>query len=57
MAKPNLPLAEIIRKFVTRTHLKNVDQGSWQGAVWRKSGAYTIVCEHFEPSRNTAMST
>jgi hypothetical protein len=38
------------------THLKNVDQGSWQGAVRRKSAAYTLVCEHFEPSRNTAMS-
>jgi hypothetical protein len=38
-----------------RTHLKNVDQGSGQGAVRRKSGAYTLVCEHFEPSRNTAL--
>jgi hypothetical protein len=36
---------------------KNVDQGSWQGAVRRKSGAYTVVCEHFEPIRNTAMGT
>jgi hypothetical protein len=42
---------------ITRTHLKNVDQGSWQGAVRRKSAAYTLVCEHFEPIRNTAMST
>jgi hypothetical protein len=32
-------------------------QGSGQGADWRKSGAYTLVCEHFEPSRNTAMDT
>jgi hypothetical protein len=40
-----------------RTHLKIVDQGSWQGAVLRKSGAYTLVCEHFKPIRNTAMST
>jgi hypothetical protein len=39
------------------THLKKVDQGSGQGAVRRKSGAYTLFCEHFEPSRNTAMST
>jgi len=34
---------------------KNVDQGSWQGAVRRKSAAYTLVCEHFEPSRKIAM--
>jgi hypothetical protein len=40
-----------------RTHLKKVDQGSCQGAGRRKSGAYTLVCEHFEPIRNTAMST
>jgi hypothetical protein len=32
-----------------------VDQGSWQGAGRRKRGAYTIVCEHFEPIRNTAI--
>jgi hypothetical protein len=38
-----------------RTHLKNVDQGSGQGAGRLKSGAYTLVCEHFEPVRNTAM--
>ena len=44
-------------KIIYRTHLKNVDKGSWQGADRRKSGAYTIVCEHFEPGRNTAMST
>ena len=30
---------------------------SSKGAVRRKSGAYTVVCEHFEPIRNTAMST
>jgi hypothetical protein len=35
--------------------LKNVDQGSGQGAGRRKSGTYTLVCEHFEPVRNTAM--
>jgi hypothetical protein len=40
-----------------RTRLKNVDQGSWQGADRRKSGAYTLVFEHFEPNRNTAMGT
>jgi hypothetical protein len=38
-----------------KTHCKNVDKGSWQGAVRRKSGAYTLVCEHFEPSRNAVM--
>jgi hypothetical protein len=43
-------------KIICRTHLKNVDKGSWQGADRRKSGAYTIVCEHFEPGRNTAIS-
>jgi hypothetical protein len=49
-----------------RTHLKNVDQGSGQvsdpelavgGAGRRKSTAYTVVCEHVEPIRNTAMGT
>ena len=40
-----------------RTHIKNVDKGSGQGAARRESGAYTIVCEHFEAFRNTAMST
>jgi 3-methyladenine DNA glycosylase Tag len=44
-------------KILNRMHLKKVDQGSEQGAVWRKSGAYTIVFEHFEPNRNAAMST
>jgi hypothetical protein len=34
---------------------KIVDRGSGQGAGWRKSGAYTAVCEHFEPARNTAL--
>jgi hypothetical protein len=51
---------------LARTHLKNVDQGSGQvvdpelavgGAGRRKSGACTVVCEHFEPTRNTAMGT
>jgi hypothetical protein len=41
----------------TRTHLKNVDQGSGQGAGRGKSAAYTVVCEHFEPTRNAAMGT
>jgi hypothetical protein len=41
----------------TRTHLKNVDQGSGQGAGRQKSAAYTAVCEHFEPIRNAAMET
>jgi hypothetical protein len=34
---------------------KIVDWGSEQGAGWRKSGAYTVVCEHFEPFRNAAL--
>ncbi|MBW2174078.1 MAG: hypothetical protein JRF64_05435 [Deltaproteobacteria bacterium] len=42
---------------VTTSHLKNVDQGSGQGAGRRKSAAYTVVCEHFEPTRNAAMGT
>jgi hypothetical protein len=41
----------------TKTHLKNVDQGSGQGAGRLKSGAYTAVREHFEPLRNTALGT
>ena len=41
----------------TRTHLKNVDQGSGQGAGRRKSAAYTGVFEHFETTRNAAMGT
>jgi hypothetical protein len=54
------------RKRILITHLKNVDQGSGQvldpepgvgSAGRRKSGAYTVVCEHFEPTRNTAMGT
>jgi hypothetical protein len=40
-----------------RTYLKKVDQGSGQGVVRLKSGAYMLVCEHFEPSRKTAMGT
>jgi len=48
-------------------YLKNVDQGSGQvvdpelavvgGAGRRKSAAYTVVCEHFELTRNAAMGT
>ena len=37
------------------THLKDVGQGSGQDAGRRKSGAYTAVCEYFEPTRNAAM--
>jgi hypothetical protein len=46
------------------SHLKKVDQGPGQvvdpelavgGAGRRKSAAYTVVCEHFEPTRNAAM--
>ena len=31
-----------------RTHLKKVDQVSGQDANRFESGAYTVVCEHFE---------
>jgi hypothetical protein len=34
-----------------------MDQGLWQGGGWLKSGAYTVVCEHFEKIRDTAMGT
>jgi hypothetical protein len=40
-----------------RTYLKNVTKSSGQGAGRINSGAYTLVCEHFEPPRNTAMDT
>jgi hypothetical protein len=39
----------------SRSYLKKVDQGSGQGAGRLKSAAYTVVCEHFEPTRNAAM--
>jgi hypothetical protein len=42
-------------EIVFRIRLKTVDQGSGQGAGRLKSGAYTIVCEHFEAGRNAAM--
>ncbi len=35
---------------------KIVDRGSGQGAGWRKSRAYTVVCEHFELVRNAALN-
>ena len=38
-----------------RSRLKKVNQGLGQGGGRRKSGAYTVVCEHFEPTRNAAM--
>ena len=41
---------------LTLEHIsKIVDQVSGQGAGRRKSGAYTVVCEHFEPIRNAVM--
>jgi hypothetical protein len=42
---------------LSRTYLKNVTKGSGQGAGRIKSGAYAVVCEHFEPLRNAAMGT
>jgi hypothetical protein len=38
-----------------RTYLKNADYVQVQGAVRRKSGAYLVVCEHFEEVRNTVI--
>jgi hypothetical protein len=35
--------------------LKLSDPVRGQGAIWFKSGAYTIVSEHFEPNRNAAI--
>ncbi len=37
---------------LTGTHFKDVDQGSGQGARMLKSGAYTVVCEYFEQTRD-----
>ncbi len=34
---------------------KYADFGSGQGAIRFKSGAYTLVREHFEADRNAAM--
>jgi hypothetical protein len=45
----------VLLRHDTRSYLKKVDQGSGQGAGQRKSAAYTVVCEHFEPIRNAAM--
>jgi hypothetical protein len=53
---PNIP--NFNSKNSSRIHLKNVDQGSWLGAVRLKSRVFEhtrLVCEHFEPGRNTAM--
>jgi hypothetical protein len=56
-----LPILQFRKRIKTTkgaaSHLKNVDQGSGQGAGRRKSAAYTVVCEHFEPTRNAAMGT
>jgi hypothetical protein len=55
---------DLFVKHDTGTHLKNMDQGSGQvvdpelavgGGGWRKNGAYTLVYEYFEPTRNAAM--
>jgi len=35
--------------------VKPLDLGRGQGAIWRKSGAYTEVREHFEADRNAAI--
>ncbi len=50
----NSPLSADL-SLCSRTHLKSVNQGSGQGAGRRKSAAYTVVCEHFEPTRNAVM--
>jgi hypothetical protein len=42
----------------TRTHLKNVAQGSEQGAGGaKKRSIHGSVCEHVEPTRNASMGT
>jgi hypothetical protein len=38
---------------VLRNGFKTLDHAEGQGAVQRKSAAYTVVCEHFEEERNT----
>ena len=38
-----------------RNYLKNADYVQGQGAGRRKSGAYTVVCEHFEEVRNAVI--
>jgi hypothetical protein len=38
-----------------RRYLKNADYVQVQGAGRRKSGAYKVVCEHFEEVRNTVI--
>jgi hypothetical protein len=52
---PNSHSWDTGKELLTRSYLKKVDQGSGQGAGRRKSGAYAVVCEHFEPTRNAAM--
>ena len=39
----------------TKLVSKRLGFGSGQGAGGLKSGAYTAVCEHFEPTRNAAL--
>jgi hypothetical protein len=39
----------------TKTGFKALDNVQGQGAERFKSGAYTLVREHFEPVRNTAI--
>jgi hypothetical protein len=59
MGAPQKPFSKQYLNFLlrhdTRSYLKKMDQGSGQGAGWRKSAAYTVVFEHFEPTRNAAM--
>jgi hypothetical protein len=39
----------------TRSYLKNADYVQEQGAGRRKSGAYTVVCKHFEEVSNAVI--
>ncbi len=51
----NVALFPVLTVHESTSHFKKVDQGSGQGAGRRKRGTYTVVCEHFEPTRNAAM--
>ena len=46
-----------LMKVDNTSHLKKVDKVSGQGAGRRESAAYTVVCEHFEPTHNAAKGT
>jgi hypothetical protein len=55
MANPSF-LNKLLRHN-TRTYLKNKVRVQAKARSGEKAGAYTVVCAHFEPSRNAAMGT